>query len=87
MKPHGFIRVIRKWHGMCINPVLRCFDNPEGLNNGDLPSWHSFRICELANGLRIGTIMPSQDLSGAWVTFAQVRASKGKYLSIRLDRG
>jgi hypothetical protein len=68
MKPHGFIRVIRKWRGMCINPVLRCFDNPEGLNNGDLPSWYSFRVCELANGLRIGTIMLSQDLSGAWVT-------------------
>jgi hypothetical protein len=26
------------------------------------------RVCELANGLRLGTTVPSQDLSGTWVT-------------------
>jgi hypothetical protein len=36
MKPHGSVRVVKKWRGMCTDPVLRCFDNPERLNSGDL---------------------------------------------------
>jgi hypothetical protein len=24
------------WCGICINSILRCFDNPEGLSCGDL---------------------------------------------------
>jgi hypothetical protein len=47
MRPHGSIWVVRKWCGMRTDPILRCFDNPEGLNCGDLlvgivpvfPSW------------------------------------------------
>jgi hypothetical protein len=42
-----------------------CFDNPDGLNYEDL------LVClvlKLANGLRLGTTVPSQDLSGVWVT-------------------
>jgi hypothetical protein len=45
-----------------------CFDNPEGLNNRHLPSWHGPRVHELAIDLRLGNVVPSQDLSGAWVT-------------------
>jgi hypothetical protein len=36
MKPHSSIRVDRMWCGECIDPVLRCFINPEGLNWEDL---------------------------------------------------
>jgi hypothetical protein len=36
MKPHSSIQVVRKWHDKCTNPFLGCFDNPEGLNCGDL---------------------------------------------------
>jgi hypothetical protein len=36
MKPHGSIRVVRIWCGIYINPVVRCFDNPEELCCGDL---------------------------------------------------
>jgi hypothetical protein len=35
MKPHASVRVIRKWCVLRTDPVLRCFDNAEGLNNGD----------------------------------------------------
>jgi hypothetical protein len=50
---------------MCTNPVHRCFDNPEGLNRGNLPSGYGSRVRELANSLRLGTVLPSQDLSGS----------------------
>jgi hypothetical protein len=36
MKPHDSIRVVRMRCDIHINPVLRCFDNPEGLSYGDL---------------------------------------------------
>jgi hypothetical protein len=36
MKPHGSVQVVRVWCGIRTNPVLRCFDNPEGLNYGNL---------------------------------------------------
>jgi hypothetical protein len=65
MKPHGSVWVVRKWCGVCNNPILKCFDNPEGLNCGDFLVG---RVPELANGLRLGTAVPSHDLSGAWVT-------------------
>jgi hypothetical protein len=32
IKTHGLIRVVRIWCGIHTNPILRCFDNPEGLN-------------------------------------------------------
>jgi hypothetical protein len=67
MKPHGSILVVKKWHDMHTDLVLRCFDNPEGMNSEDLPSWCNSRVHELANGSRLGTTMPSLDLSGAWV--------------------
>jgi hypothetical protein len=50
---------------ICTNPVLRCFDNPEGLSYGDSLVDVVF---DLANGLRLGTVVPNQDLSGAWVS-------------------
>jgi hypothetical protein len=53
---------------MHTNPIRRCFKNREGLSNGDLPSWCYSEVHELANGLRHGIVVPSQDLSGAWVT-------------------
>jgi hypothetical protein len=63
-----FVWVISKWRGMRADPVLTCLDDPEGLNNGYLPSGRGSRVHELANSLRLGTTVPSQDLSGAWVT-------------------
>jgi hypothetical protein len=48
--------------------VCGCFDNLEGLNNEHLPHRCGPRVYELANGLRLGTAVPSQNLSGVWVT-------------------
>jgi hypothetical protein len=62
MKPCGSIRVVRMWCGICTDPVLRCFDNLEGL------SYRNFLVSvvpELANVLRLSTVVLSQDLSGA----------------------
>jgi hypothetical protein len=67
MKPHGSIRVVRKCCGMHANPILRCLEDPEGLNNGHMPSEHSPQVHEMSNGLRLSTVVSSQDLSGAWV--------------------
>jgi hypothetical protein len=36
MKPHGYVQVVRKWCDVRTDPVLRCFDNSEALNYGDL---------------------------------------------------
>jgi hypothetical protein len=52
---------------MHIDPVHGCFNNPEGLNHGNLSSGHGSWVRELANGLRLGTALPSRDLSEAWV--------------------
>jgi hypothetical protein len=68
MKPHGSIFVVRRWSGLRTNPILKCLDDPDGLNNGYLPSGRRPRVPELANGLRPSTVVLSQDLSGAWVT-------------------
>jgi hypothetical protein len=65
MKPLSSVWVVRMWCGTCTDLILRCFDNLEGLNYGDLLVGV---VPELANGLRLGTIVLSQDLSGAWVT-------------------
>jgi hypothetical protein len=40
----------------------------KGLKNNHLPSGRGPQVHELANGLRPGIAMPSQDLSGDWVT-------------------
>jgi hypothetical protein len=50
------------------DPVRGCFDNPEGLNYGYLPSRCGSHVRELANGLRFSTVVPSQDLSGVLIT-------------------
>jgi hypothetical protein len=68
MKPQGSVWVVRRWCDLCADPVHGCFDNPEGLNNGYLSSGRGPQVCKLANILRLGTAVPSQDLSGAWVT-------------------
>jgi hypothetical protein len=68
MKPHDSIRVVRRWCGVCTNPIHECFDNMEGLNNGHLPSRCILRVHELDNGLRLVTTVLSQDLCGVWVT-------------------
>jgi hypothetical protein len=65
MKPLSSIWVVRMWCGTCTDPILRCFDILEGLNYGDLQVGV---VPKLANGLRLGTAVLSQDLSGAWVT-------------------
>jgi hypothetical protein len=45
--------------------VLRCFANPEGLNYEDMLEGLIPELGEQANGLRLNTKVPSQDLSGA----------------------
>jgi hypothetical protein len=62
MKPHGSVWVIRMWFGIHTDPILKCFYNPEGLSCGDLLV---DVVPELANDLRLGTVVPSQDLRGA----------------------
>jgi hypothetical protein len=62
------MQIVRRWHNMCADVVLRCLDDPEGLNNGHLPSGRGPQVHKLANSLRLATIVPSKDLSGAWVT-------------------
>jgi hypothetical protein len=66
MKSHCSIWVVRRWHGLHADPVRKCFDDPEGMNNRYLPSGCSPRVHEPSNGLRLGTIVSSQDLSGVW---------------------
>jgi hypothetical protein len=36
MEPHISIQVVRMWCNIRIDPVLKCFDNPNGLSCGDL---------------------------------------------------
>jgi hypothetical protein len=64
MKAHSSVWVFRRWCGLCTDPVHGSFDNLEGLNNGHLPSRRDPQVHELANGLRLDTIVPSQNLSG-----------------------
>jgi hypothetical protein len=52
------------WCGICTEPVLGCVNNSEGLNCGDLLEGVIPELVELANGLRLNTEVPSQDLSG-----------------------
>jgi hypothetical protein len=56
---------------MHTDPVCRCFDNPEGLNNRYLPSRCGPRVRELAIDLRLGSVVASQDLSGVRVTLRE----------------
>jgi hypothetical protein len=65
MKPHSSVQFVRRWCDVCIDPVHVCFDNPDGLNKGHLPSGCGPRVRELANSLRLGTTVSSQDLCGA----------------------
>jgi hypothetical protein len=58
---------------LCADPVRRCFDNPEGLDNRYLPSGHGLRVHELANGLRLDTALSNQDLSGDLAPHCRVR--------------
>jgi hypothetical protein len=32
MKAQGSIQAVRMWCGICTDPVLKCFDNSEGLS-------------------------------------------------------
>jgi hypothetical protein len=75
------------WCGICIDPILECVNNSEGLNCGDLLEGVIPELGELANGLRLNTEVSSQDLSRDWVTVRWVRASQGMCLSIGSDRG
>jgi hypothetical protein len=68
MKPHSSVQVVRLGCGEHTKPVLRCFVNLEGLNCRDLLVGVTHEFTELANGLRLSTEVPSQDLSRAWVT-------------------
>jgi hypothetical protein len=44
------------------DPILRCFIDPEGLSYEDLLEGIIPKLGELANGLRLKTEVPSQDL-------------------------
>jgi hypothetical protein len=68
MKSHGSDQVDRRWCSIRTNLVCGCFDNSEGLNNEHFPSRLVPLVRELANSLRLGTAVLSQDLSAAWVT-------------------
>jgi hypothetical protein len=57
------------WCGNHTDPVLMSFINPEGLNCEDLLEGVVPELDELANSLRLGIEVPSQDLSGVWFTF------------------
>jgi hypothetical protein len=57
------------WCGIHIDPVLRCFVNPEGVNYEDLLECVVPELGELANGLRLSNEVLSQDLNGVWITF------------------
>jgi hypothetical protein len=68
MKPHDSIWVVIRWCSVRVDLVCGCFNNPEGLNKGYLPRRRGPRVHELSNGLRLGTVVLSLDLNGAWVT-------------------
>jgi hypothetical protein len=36
MKPRGYVRVVKMWCRIRTDSILRCFDNLEGLNCGNL---------------------------------------------------
>jgi hypothetical protein len=59
MMHHGSVQVVRRWCGVHNDPVCGCFNNPEGLNNGYLPSGRDPRIHKLGNGLRLSTTVSS----------------------------
>jgi hypothetical protein len=52
------------WCGIHTDPILRCSVSLEGLNWEDLLEGVAPELGELANGLRVSTKVPSQDLSG-----------------------
>jgi hypothetical protein len=56
VKPCSFVWVVRRWHDICTEPILKCFDNLEGLSCGNLLV---VVVLELANGLSLCTIVPS----------------------------
>jgi hypothetical protein len=58
------VQPVRRVCGIRTDPVCGCFDNAGGLNYGYLPSRHGSRVRELANGLRLGAVVLSQNLSG-----------------------
>jgi hypothetical protein len=68
MKPHGSVRFVRRCCGMHADHVLKCLDDLEGLNNRYFPIGRGPQVLKLINSVRHGAIVPSQDLSGAWVT-------------------
>jgi hypothetical protein len=56
------------WCGKRTDPILSCFNNTKGLNCGDLLVGIVLEFLSWLTILRLGTVVPSQDLSGAWVT-------------------
>jgi hypothetical protein len=75
------------WCGICTNLVLRCVNNSEVLNCGDLLECVILELGELANGLRLNSEVPYQDLSGAWLAVPWVRANQGTCISIGSVKG
>jgi hypothetical protein len=68
MKTHNSIWVVRLGCNKRTNPILRCFVNSKRLNYEDLLVGMVHEFVDLANGLRLSTEVPSQDLSGVWIT-------------------
>jgi hypothetical protein len=84
MKSHNSICVGRMWCKILTDPVLRCFVNPKGLSCGDLLVGVVPR--DMANGLRLSTVVPSQDLTRAWVT-VQGESQPGQVPLHRIRQG
>jgi hypothetical protein len=55
----GSVYVVRRWCVICTDTILGCFDNLEGLNYWHLSSRHGSQVRELANGLKLGTVVLS----------------------------
>jgi hypothetical protein len=63
----GSVQVGRRVCGAHTYHIRGCFDN----SDGHLPSQLGSRVCELANYLRLGIVVLSQDLTGVWITMCE----------------
>jgi hypothetical protein len=70
------------------DPICGCFDNPERLDIEYLPSGCGPRVRELANCLRLDTVVPTESGSEWSLShLSRVRANQGNRLSTGSDRG
>jgi hypothetical protein len=58
MKSHSSIQVVRMWCRIHTDPLLRCFNNSDGMNCGSLLVGIAPQLFELANSLRLSMKHP-----------------------------